>query len=319
MKKFWVTLALFLTMAFGFYLYFKEGVLPVNIKDKTYKIFVITRGESVTQIAKNLEKEGLIRNRIIFYLVVKQLHIDNQIQAGDFRLSPSMNTYEIAQTLTKGTLDVWITVVEGLRREEIAQIFGRELNIPESEFLKYAKEGYLFPDTYLIPKEASTSAVIAILNRNFNKKYGEKLKSLARKKGLTDEEIITLASLIEREAKFAEDRPLVAGVILNRLKTGMKLDIDATVQYTLGYQPDLKSWWKKDLVKEDLETDSPYNTYKNPGLPPTPICNPGLAAIKAVVEAPETNYLYYVSDKSGKMHFAKTLEEHNENIRRYLR
>jgi UPF0755 protein len=110
----------------------------------------------------------------------------------------------------------------------------------------------------------------------------------------------------------------VASVILNRFKAGMKLDIDATVQYALGYQPLEKTWWKKDLTQDDLKIDSPYNTYTNPGLPPGPISNPGLASIKAVVEAPETDYVFYVSDSSGKLHFAKTLEEHNENVRKYL-
>jgi UPF0755 protein len=229
-----------------------------------------------------------------------------------------MNTYEIARALTKGTLDVWITIIEGLRKEEIAQIFSRELAIPESEFIKFAKEGYLFPDTYLIPKEASTDAIISILTKNFNNKYSLELKNQSEQKGLTDNEAITVASIVEREAKFNEDRPLVAGVVLNRLRNGMKLDIDATVQYALGYQSNLKSWWKKDLTREDLEIDSPYNTYKNPGLPPTAICSPGLAAIRSVIDAPETDYLFYISDKKGKMHFAKTLEEHNENIRRYL-
>jgi UPF0755 protein len=319
MKKILVVVVLLLIIVVGFYLYYKEGAMPVNIKDKTTKIFVIQRGESVTQIAKNLEKEGFIRNRTVFYLVVKQLGIDNKIQAGDYRLSPSMNLSEITRSLTKGTLDVWVTIIEGLRREEIAQIFSRELVIPELEFLKFAKEGYLFPDTYLIPKEASAGSVITILSKNFNNKYTQELKNQGRKIGLADDQIIVLASLVEREAKFNEDRLLVASVILNRLKNGMKLDVDATVQYALGYQPDMKSWWKKDLTKEDLDIDSLYNTYKNPGLPPAPISNPGLAAIKAVIDAPQTNYLYYISDKNGKMHFAKTLEEHNENIRKYLR
>jgi len=319
MKKLLIILFLIFIMLAGALLWYKEGTLPVNSKDKSSKIFVIKRGDTVTEIAKNLEKEDLIRSRVVFYFVVKQLGIDNKIQAGDFRLSPSMNLYEIAQALTKGTLDVWVTIIEGLRKEEIAQIFSRELNIPESEFLKYAKEGYLFPDTYLIPKEASAGAVISILTENFDKKYDEKLRNLARKKGLLDEEVIIIASLVEREAKFAEDRPLVASVILNRLKNNMKLDIDATVQYALGYQPDLKSWWKRNLTREDLEIDSPYNTYKNIGLPPTPICNPGLSAIKAVIEAPQTDYLFYLSDKNGKIHFARTLEEHNENIKKYLR
>jgi UPF0755 protein len=319
MKKFLITVVLFSTVFFFLSFYYKEGSMPVNNRDKITEIFVIKPGENATQIAKNLEKEGLIRNRLVFYIVIKRLGIDKKIQAGDFRLSPSMNAYQIGESLTKGTLDIWVTIIEGLRKEEIAQIFGRELNIPESEFLKYVQEGYLFPDTYLIPKEASAGAVVAILTKNFNKKYSRDLKNQAKRKDLTDEEVIILASLVEREARFNEDRPLVASVILNRLKKGMKLDIDATVQYALGYQSYLKSWWKKDLTREDLEINSPYNTYKNPGLPPTAICNPGLAAIKAVIEAPQTNYFYYISDKNGKMHYAKTLEEHNENIRRYLR
>lgn len=319
MKKILITIGLIILIIIFLFIYYKEGTLPVNSQDKTAKIFVIRRGENVTQIAKNLEKEGLIRNRVVFYFIVKQLRIDKKIQAGDFRLSPSMNLYEIAKTLTKGTLDIWVTIIEGLRKEEIAQIFSKELNLPESEFIKIAKEGYLFPDTYLIPKNATIKTVIAILTKNFNSKYNQALQKKAKEKGLTDEEVIILASLVEREAKFNEDRPLVASVILNRLKNQMKLDIDATVQYALGYQSDEKTWWKKNLTKEDLEIDSPYNTYKYPGLPPTPICNPGLASIKAILEAPETDYFYYLSDKFGKIHFAKTLDEHNQNIRKYLR
>ena len=132
------------------------------------------------------------------------------------------------------------------------------------------------------------------------------------------EKLVIIASLIEREAKLAADRPLTASVILNRLKIGMKLDIDATVQYALGYQTQEKSLWKKDLTNLDLEIDSPFNTYQNPGLPPAPIANPGLAAMEAVVNAPDTNYLYYISDKSGKLHLAGTIEEHNANIDQYL-
>lgn len=319
MKKISITISLIIIIIIFSLIYYKEGTLPVNSQDKTTKIFVIRRGENVTQIAKNLEKEGLIRSRVVFYFIVKQLGIDKKIQAGDFRLSPSMNLYEIAKTLTKGTLDIWITIIEGLRKEEIAQIFSKELNLPESEFIKTAKEGYLFPDTYLIPKNATIETVISILTKNFHSKYNKNFQKKAKEKGLTDEEVIILASLVEREAKFNQDRPLVASVILNRLKNQMKLDIDATIQYALGYQSDQKTWWKKNLTKEDLEIDSSYNTYKYPGLPPTPICNPGLSAIKAVLEAPKTDYFYYLSDKNGKIHFAKTLEEHNENIRKYLR
>jgi UPF0755 protein len=124
--------------------------------------------------------------------------------------------------------------------------------------------------------------------------------------------------MIEREAKLTEDRPRIASVIINRLTIDMKLDIDATVQYALGYQPQEKTWWKKSLTVDDLAIDSPYNTYLVAGLPPTPISNPGIAAITAVVNAPDTHYLYYIADATGKSHFAETLEEHQQNIARYL-
>lgn len=318
MKKLYFSFILILIFTLASYLYYKEGTLPVNKNDQKTKIFVIGRGESLNSIAKRLANEGLIRNKIVFYLAVKRLGLERKIQAGDFRLSPSMSVYQIAKTLTHGTLDVWITLIEGMRKEEMAQIISRNLNIPEAEFIRLGREGYLFPDTYLIPKNATAGAIINILENNFNKKFNKNLQKQAKLKNLSVEETVIIASLIEREAKFDEDRPLVASVILNRLRLGMKLDIDATVQYALGYQPEEKSWWKRNLTREDLDINSPYNTYKNPGLPPGPIANPGLASIKAVLNAAETDYLYYLSDKRGKIHFAKTLEEHNKNIKKYL-
>lgn len=306
-------------LVFGFYLYFKEGSLPVNKNNKTTKIFVISKGESLTSIINRLSREGLIRNKLVFYLLVKKLGIEKKIQAGDFRLSPSMSAEEIAKNLTHGTLDLWVTIIEGLRKEEIAQIINQNFNIPEVEFIKFAKEGYLFPDTYLIPKNADLEMILKIFESNFNQKINENIRKEIKNKGLTLDEVLTIASLVEREAKYSEDRPLVASVIFNRLNSNMKLDIDATVQYALGYQIKEKTWWKRNLTKQDLEIVSPYNTYKVVGLPPTPIANPGLDSIKAVINAPKTDYYYYISDKSGRLHFAKTLEEHNENIRRYLK
>lgn len=313
-----ILFSIFLIGGLFIFFYYKEGNLPVDPKNKQSKIFVVRKGENVTEIAKNLEKEGLIRNRVVFYLIVKKLGIERKLQAGDFRLSPSMSAEEIAKKLTHGTLDVWITIIEGLRKEEVAQIFARELNLPASEFMKMAKEGYLFPDTYLIPKNATINTVLSILANNFEKKYDEKLRQRAKQLGLTDDEVIIIASLIEREAKFFEDRKKVASVIFNRLKADMKLDIDATVQYALGYDHQEKTWWRKNLSLEDLSFDSPYNTYKYKGLPPAPICSPGLDSIKAVLYPEETDYLYYISDKKGKLHFAKTFEEHQRNIKRYL-
>ncbi len=146
------------------------------------------------------------------------------------------------------------------------------------------------------------------------------MKNQAKIKGLTDLQVITIASLVEREAKQYPDRIKVASIILKRLSLGMKLDIDATVQYALGYQNNTHTWWKKNLTRADLNIDSPYNTYTHAGLPPGPIGNPGLSAIKSVLEADKnTPYIFYISNLKGtQMHYAATLEEHNQNIAKYL-
>lgn len=311
-------ISLFLLM-FGWF-YYKEGLIPVNKKDNSTKIFVIQKGESLNSIVKRLYKEDLIRSRVVFFLLVKKMGIEKKIQAGDFRLSPSMSAEEIAKTLTHGTLDIWVTIVEGLRKEEIASIIAKNFNIPEIEFIKYAKEGYLFPDTYLFPKNADAQMIIKIMTDNFNRKFDQSLREKAKKRlNLDEEQVLILASLVEREAKFDQDRKEVASILLKRLRNEWPLQVDATIQYALGYQAKERTWWKKNLTQANLEIDSPYNTYKNLGLPPTPICNPGFASIIAVVEADlNTPNWYYLSDKTGRMHYAKTLEEHNKNFEKYL-
>lgn len=319
MKKIQIVLLIFLFIGGFFYLFFHQGVLPFNKADKSTKIFVIPPGQPLQKIIDNLEKEDLIRSKLVFYLVIKQLGIDKSIQAGDFRLSPSMDAYQIAKNLTHGTLDVWITLIEGTRKEEMAQIIGKQLDIPEVEFIKLAKEGYLFPDTYLLPKDASAQTVINILKNNFDKKFTQELKDKAVKKGLSQEKVVILASIVEKEAKHPEDKKQVASILLKRLENDWPLQVDATIQYALGYQTNEKSWWKKELSFDDLKINSPYNTYKNKGLPPTPISNPGLESILAVIEADtSTPYWYYISDKKGNMHYAKTDEEHQKNIEKYL-
>lgn len=300
------------------FLWWEQAIKPVNPTNKTQVTFTVRRDEGTRSIAERLQKEGIIRSSVAFFLLARFGGLADNIQAGDFRLNPAMNLHAVANIITHGTEDVWIMIPEGWRKEEIALKLTQELGIPETEFVKSAKEGYMFPDTYLVPKDATGGAVVQILLTNFNKKVTQEIKERLKQKALSLDEAVIIASLIEREAKFREDRPLVASVILNRLKNGMKLDIDASIQYALDYQSDQKSWWKKDLTFEDLEIDSPYNTYKNPGLPPTSISNPGLAAIEAVVDATKTDYIYYISDKSGKIHFAKTIEEHNSNIAKYL-
>lgn len=316
MRKLLTLILVFVIVVLGLFFWWKNGLLPVNANDKTQKIFVIQKGEGVREIANKLKREGLIKNAVVFFILIKKESMDGKIQAGDFRLSASMTAFEIAQNLTHGTLDVWVTIPEGKRAEEIAEILKESVPSYQSfwkdELVKH--EGYLFPDTYLVPKDGDINLIISIMKSNFEKKF---VSITPNKTRLSKEEIVIVASLIEREAKLDEDRPLVASVILNRLNISMKLDIDATVQYALGYQENQKNWWKKELTKDDLNINSAYNTYRNQGLPPTPISNPGLAVLRAVVNAPDTDYLYYISDRSGRNHYARTLEKHNKNIIKY--
>lgn len=312
-----IVVAIIVMVALVFY---REGTLPVDKSSKEAKIFVIRPGDDLNVIANRLAEEKLIRSRLVFFAVVKQLGIEKKIQAGDFRLSPSMGVYQIAQNLTHGTLDVWVTIIEGLRKEEIAQELSKKLNISEVEFNAKAKEGNLFPDTYLMPRKATVEDILSVLNNNFDNKFNDELKEKGQKIGLEPNDIIILASLIEKEGKTNLDRPQIASILLRRLQTGMKLDIDATVQYALGYQIEEKTWWKKELTNEDKLINSAYNTYLNAGLPPGPICNPGLASINAVINAnPNTPYLYYIHDKQGRVHFAQNLSQHEANIEKYLR
>ena len=305
---------------FGFLLFgwWKQAVKAPN-PIASYEVeFIIESGENIKGIADRLYKQNLIRSAVAFFLLSRFGGYDSRIQAGDFRLSQNMDLFILADTLTHGSKDVQVTIPEGWRNKEIALTLAKELSIPQDEFLKQAKEGFMFPDTYFIPKESSASGVVNQFISNFNKKVTPEIRDSASAKGLTLDELVIIASMVEREGKHDEDRPIIASVILNRLSVGMKLDIDATVQYALDYQTEEKTWWKKNLTRQDLEIDSPYNTYKNPGLPPGAIANPGFKAIQAVINAPTTEYLYYISDASGKIYPAKSIEEHNANIAKYL-
>src|SRR3989344_1170668 len=316
MRRLTIFVIVLIVVIAGSALWWKNGISSSDPSNQTPKIFVVAKGEGVREIANKLKKEGLIRDPIVFFLLTKKMGIDKEIQAGDFRLNPSMNLYQIVENLRHGTLDIWVTLPEGLRADEIAGMFKTSLPNykPEWRNILVVNEGYLFPDTYLFPKDADINAIVDILKNNFNNKYAT-LGTL--KTNLSQEEIVIIASLIERETRHDEDRPLVGSVIKNRLELGMKLDIDATIQYALGYQEGEKRWWKKLLTEEDKLLNSPYNTYKVAGLPPGPISNPGLASLKAAINPANTSYLYYITDKNGINRYAEDIKVHNENIRKY--
>lgn len=310
------TVVIIIIIIIGVFFWWQNALAPVNKTNTHKEIFVITKGQGVKAIAKNLQTQKLIKDQNAFYFLVKKLAIENKIQAGSFRLSPSQSSEQIAKALTKGSLDAWVTIPEGKRAEEIADML--QTTIPSykpawrQELI--AHEGNLFPDTYLFSIDATLDQVISIMKNNFNQKY-ETLSNTQPK--LTQNEIVTIASLIEREAKHDSDRPLIASVIYNRLDLGMPLQIDATVQYVLGYQPTESSWWKRHLSLDDLKINSAYNTYKNTGLTPTPIANPGLKSLQAAMNPAQTDYLFYMTDKNGINHYAKTNEQHEANIQKY--
>jgi UPF0755 protein len=299
-------------------LWWQDGMSSVDPGGADVMVFTVKRGEGVRSITSRLSENRLIRSPTAFYMLVKIIGIERNIQAGDFRLARSMDALTLARELTHGVNDVWVTIPEGWRKEEIATKVAKELDIPEQEFLKYAKEGYMFPDTYMISREASAAGIAEILLSNFNKKIPQQFRDDGRKTGLTFPEIITLASIVEREGRSDEDRPMIAGILLNRLRGDWPLQVDATLQYALGYQPREKTWWKKSLFDDDKGIESPYNTYKNKGLPPGPIASPGLSAMKAVIYPKASEYWFYLHDGKGIAHYGKTAEEHEVNISKYL-
>ncbi len=314
MKKIFYLIIIFAILVFvvrGWW----NGQLSAVSSEKATKIFVVEKDESFSKVTEELKKENLIKSTFFFSLLAKQSGLGNKIQTGTFRLSPSFSARDILKALTSQPLDNWVTLLEGWRKEEMAKKLNDQLGVSQDEFIKVAKEGYMFPDTYLFPKDYSVNQIASRLRDTFDERFTDDLKNKIKSKGLTLEEGVILASIVEREGRSEKGRTDVASILLKRFKIGMGLNADATIQYALGYQQNEKSWWKKEISSEDKQVKSPYNTYLHAGLPPAPICNPGLASLQAVANADlNTPYLYYYHDSKGVPHYAKTLEEHNQNV-----
>lgn len=315
MRKSLVVIVLLIVVVLGITLWWRNGLQAVDSKDTTEKSFVIPKGSAVRAIGNDLKEAGLIRDPVVFFIYIKMNNLDRDIQAGSYKLSAAMDLTEIMDTLRHGSVDVWVTVPEGYRAAEIADVLKNNVGTYDESWVETLEEeeGYLFPDTYLIPKDADIATVISIMKNTFNARIEEI--------GLTPDDpdlhrIVTVASLIEREALRDDEKAVIASVISNRLADGMSLDIDATLQYIKGKDASGK-WWVVP-TGADKALNSPYNTYRNPGIPPGPIANPGIEAIKAAVSPAASDYYFYIHDPDGNVHFAKTLEEHNRNIERYL-
>lgn len=291
---------------------------------------VIPKGRSAEAIGKQLEEEEIIKSSLAFKIYVQVYGKQGNVNSGEFTLSPSMTIPEILEVMGKGPEEVWVTVPEGLRREEVVEkvIEGVGYAGPvaadfRTEFLDLTMddEGYLFPDTYLLPFDVTAQQVVTLMTTTFASRFGA-LEEKMEAKGLSLEETVILASILEKETKTDTERPVIAGIYFNRLDIDMPIQADATVQYVLGTNRCSGKvdcdWWNPP-TRAELQIDSRFNTYKYAGLPPAPIANPGLSSLKAVVESQKTPYYYYIHEPDGTVHYAETLDEHNANVARYLR
>lgn len=288
---------------------------PPQRKSEEERI-VINLTTSESDLIPKLHSQGFIRNPLVFNLFLTLRRWHGKIEPGSYLVSKGMSVFKLADVLVNHPYQKWVVIPEGLRKEEVAFIIKNKLNLTDSqekEFLANSKEGYLFPDTYLLNLDYSGQEIAAKMTNQFDEKVAD-LFIKAQENNLLNDTLIVLASLVQREAANEEEMPLIAAIIWNRWFKKMPFEIDATVQYALG-EPG--NWWP--LIKpEDYQTDAPYNTYLHQGRPPAPICNPGLAAIEAVIYPKDSDYLYYLHDKEKQIHCALTYEEHLENIDRYL-
>ena len=302
-------------------------VLPPSSSEDIVN-FEVPIGSSTQAIAKRLVKQNLIRSEYAFRLIVKHRGTGKRLRAGTYTLQRNMALWHIIDEFEKGQVNLvrW-TVPEGLTVSDIAELwettgYGTAAAFREATKLEClleqfglqdkSVEGYLFPNTYKFAKGTTAKQAVEMMLKEFKQRWTQTFDEAARNLGLTQHEVLTLASVIEKEAQVKSERPRIASVFHNRLKKKWRLQADPTVLYALGNP-------KRLLTKTDLRVDSPYNTYKHRGLPPGPIANPGIDSIRAALRPEKTDYFYFVAIGEGKHHFSKTLSEHNRMIRKIRR
>lgn len=297
--------------------------LPVSTGVQDSTVIVIKQGMSTKEISGLLSENNLIRSPVFFRIVARLNRLDSSLQAGEYSFSRNMSVAAIVGKLARGeTTYRQITIPEGYTIDQIAALIESKKMGSAARFkaiaegyapydymntaamVKYKAEGFVFPDTYRVAAaNISEEQLLKMMVDRFNDQFTPTMRKQAADLGLSVPQAVILASLVEREAQVPKDRPVIAGVFLKRLNLGMPLQSCATIQYILGYQ-------KVGLTISDTEIPSAYNTYQNAGLPPGPIANPGLAAIRAVLNPENTDYLYFVADKNGAHRFSRTYEEH---------
>jgi UPF0755 protein len=315
--------------SFGFIQYYLQPIQQKAVD------FVIQENQSIREVARELQKKGVIRNATAFVLYLRAQKLDTGIKAGDYHIEPVKSIKQLISYLQQGQEKlIKYTIPEDYRIQKIAQKLAKQGLVNEERFIELATkkgntfafqyadqvkdgnlEGFLFPNTYLISKPTEEKIIEQMLHE-FEKEVNAVVLKNINKTKLTLHEIITLASIIEKEAQVKAEQPIIASVFYNRMAIDMPLQSCATVEFAL-YQ---KGIFKEDYVLslDELETKSPYNTYKNLGLPPGPICNPGIDAIKAALNPAKTEYYYFAAKGDGSHAFGRTLDEHNYNVSKYI-
>jgi UPF0755 protein len=293
--------------------------------------FEVKSGETAKDIAQNLKDRGLIRTDWAFILGYRLFYSGQSLKAGEYTIQLPKSPKNILFILTEGKVKLYpVTIPEGLTRRETARHLESALSINSTEFLKVASdislvsdldpeatnlEGYLFPETYSFSKNPNANRVGSAMVAQFRQVFNETWTKRAEEIGLTIREVVTLASLIEKETSRADERGLISGVFHNRLRIGMKLDCDPTIIYILKEE----GCFKDRLRTKDLKLDTPYNTYIYGGLPPGPIANPGKGSLEAALYPSEVDYLYFVSKNDGSHHFSRSFREHQNAVNKYQR
>ena len=320
-------------MIIGLYLRYRQDDIerPAG-EDDTLVPFTVELGETAVTIAARLAEEGLIGDAELFRLYIRYHGVDAHLEAGDFDLRRNMTMEEIAEALQQARMEeISVTIVPGWRAEQVAEMLERENVMAGDAFLALVRqgtfayailadrpegnslEGYLFPETYRLPAQATALDLVERMLKTLDQRFTAEMRQAIGRRGMDIHQAITLASIVQREGALAQEYPLIADVYLNRIEQGMYLQADPTFQYARGYDAASGKWWAPFDVEDVELVPSPYNTFLNPGLPPGPICSPSQAALEAVVFPADTDYLFFYSKGDGSHAFAATYEEHLQN------
>lgn len=301
-----------------FFIYYH--VIQTDIQPE--QSFNIEKGMSVRDIANKASLEGLVRSELLLYLILTTSYDPTSIHAGEYTFTGQEDIYDVASKIASKEVEqdlVSVTLPEGIKIVDMSVLAALALpNFDPDDYLMATQglEGTLFPDTYFVPETFTAQDLVNLQRETFAEKT-EPYQAQIDRSTLTEMEIIILASIIEREANDEESMKMVSGILQNRLEINMPLQADATIEYVLDVP--ISELPPGQLASEIRQKDSPYNTYKNLGLPPTPIGNPGIMAIEAVLNPIPSDYFYYITGNDGEFYYGKTLQQHNQNVANYLR